>query len=73
MTTTTEINTEGETMSKAEMKAMIEKTAHATRCPVARLITAMQGELARMGDEAGLQTLIEIKRDYVPAGVLYHM
>ncbi len=53
-------------MSKADMKAQIEQTARETRVPVARLITAMQGELARMGDEDGLQTLIEIKRDYYP-------
>jgi len=60
-------------MSKAEMKAQIEKTAHETRVPVARLITAMQGELARMGDEAGLQVLIDLKREYAPAGALYHL
>ena len=51
-------------MSKAEMKARIEQTARETRVPVARLITAMQGELARMGDEAGLAVLCEIKREY---------
>ena len=53
-------------MNKADMKARIEQTAKETRVPAARLITAMQGELARMGDEAGLQTLIEIKREYAP-------
>jgi hypothetical protein len=54
-------------MSKAEMKAMIEQTARETSVPVARLITAMQGQLARMGDEAGLVTLCELKRDYIGA------
>jgi hypothetical protein len=64
---------EGGEMSKAELKAQIEKTAHETRIPVVRLITAMQGELARMGDENGLAALIDLKNDYAPAGLLYHL
>ncbi len=56
-------------MSKADIKAQIEKTANETRVPVARLITAMQGELARMGDEAGLEVLIAIKKEYAPEGI----
>jgi hypothetical protein len=56
----------GAKMSKEQIKAQIEMAAHETQAPVARIITAMQGELARMGDEDGLQTLIEIKREYAP-------
>lgn len=54
-------------MSKAEMKAMIEATARKTKVPPARLITEMQGELARLGDEDGLAVLCELKWDYIGA------
>jgi ABC-type Fe3+-hydroxamate transport system substrate-binding protein len=55
------------TMSKQQIKKQIEETAKITGVPAARLITAMQAELARMGDEAGLAVLCEIKRDYQKA------
>ena len=59
--------TKGETMSKQEMKARIEEVAKVTNQPAAKIITAMQGELARMGDEKGLTYLCEIKWDYIQA------
>jgi len=55
----------GNKMSKQQIKETIEKTARETKQPAIKLITAMQGELARMGDEAGLAFLCEIKRDYI--------
>jgi hypothetical protein len=57
--------TEGAEMSKQQMKETIEKTARETKQPPIRLITALQAQLARMGDEAGLAVLCEIKRDYI--------
>ena len=52
-------------INKERIKATIEKTARETGQPAIRLITAMQGELARMGDESGLAILCDIKRDYI--------
>ena len=52
-------------MTKQQIKEEIEKTSRVTKQPAIKLITAMQGELARMGDEAGLAVLCEIKRDYI--------
>lgn len=52
-------------MSKQEIKNEIEKNALEGGVSPLRLITAMQGELARVGDEDGLQVLIEIKREYI--------
>ena len=52
-------------MTTQQIKEEIEKTSRETKQPAIKLITAMQGELARMGDEAGLAVLCEIKRDYI--------
>ena len=52
-------------MSKAQMKEMIETAAKASSATPAAIITAMQGELAKWGDEAGLAVLCEIKREYI--------
>ena len=52
-------------MSKQQIKETIEKTARETKQPAIKLIAAMQAQLARMGDEAGLAVLCEIKRDYI--------
>ena len=57
--------TKGAAMTKQQIKETIEKTARETNQPAIKLITAMQGELARMGDENGLAILCEIKRDYI--------
>jgi hypothetical protein len=51
-------------MNREEIKAHIESTAAEANSTPAQIITIMQGELARLGDEASLDILCELKMEY---------
>lgn len=52
-------------VTKQTLKAEIEKTAKEANATELQIITAMQGECAKRGDENTLRVLCEIKRDYI--------
>lgn len=48
-----------------EVKAMIVLTAKQEGCAEIEIISAMQAHCARVKDEATLELLIELKREYI--------
>lgn len=52
-------------MTRTELKKQIEKTAKEANSTEIKIITAMQGICASVGDESTLEILCDIKSDYI--------
>ena len=52
-------------MTRIELKAQIEATAKECNATEIEIISIMQGECAARGDEKMIETLADIKWDYI--------